>query len=150
MQVQEGEFDEIEAISDNGLVMVSLEGISEGFAGDYQEDDPEDKPLLRFTIYRKYQEGMDADRINDVCYTGEYEDGDWIDVSQTIFSKMAPLRTRSPSWSAGSAWARIRPLSCSGKPSRPAESTSSSRKPWEGTTTSCRTPRHSPRPFPTR
>lgn len=36
-----------------GDVMVALEWIGEGFSGDYDPADPEDQPLLRFTVFRR-------------------------------------------------------------------------------------------------
>jgi len=34
-------------------VRVELEWIGEGYEGDYDPEDPEDVPLLRFTVYRR-------------------------------------------------------------------------------------------------
>lgn len=46
-------FEEIEVISQNGLAKVVLEFIGEGFSEDYDPNDPDDKPLIRFSLYRK-------------------------------------------------------------------------------------------------
>lgn len=42
-------------------VRVAFEWIGEGWSGDYNPDDPEDEPLLRFTVYRR-----DGDELVDV------------------------------------------------------------------------------------
>lgn len=49
----ENEFKDIEVVSENGLVKVVLEYIGEGYQGDYDPEDSEDEPLLRYTLYRK-------------------------------------------------------------------------------------------------
>ena len=72
------DFDEIEVISDDGLVMVSLDYIGEGRDGDYQPDDPDDYPHLRFDIYRKYEEGMEIPLY--VFDVDAYTHGDWMAV----------------------------------------------------------------------
>lgn len=46
-----------EVVSDNGIVKVVLEWIGEGACGDYDANDPGDEPLLRFSVYRKYEPG---------------------------------------------------------------------------------------------
>jgi hypothetical protein len=46
-----------EYVSEDGVVKVELEDLGEGRGGDYDTDDPEDEPLLRFTVYRFYQAG---------------------------------------------------------------------------------------------
>ncbi|MFZ9515541.1 MAG: hypothetical protein ACO29P_09950 [Bacteroidia bacterium] len=47
------EFEDIEVVSENGLVKVVLEYIGEGYSGDYDPEDQDDTPLLRYTLYRK-------------------------------------------------------------------------------------------------
>jgi hypothetical protein len=56
--------DELELIKDN--VKVIWENIGEGWSGDYDEDDPEDENLLRFTVY-----------VND--------DGQWTEVDDSSY-----------------------------------------------------------------
>lgn len=47
----EPNFQEMEAVSENGLVRCVLGWIGEGKDGDYRPDDPEDEPYLRFDLY---------------------------------------------------------------------------------------------------
>ena len=46
--------DDLNIESENFLVIISH--IGEGYEGDYNEEDPEDKPLLRYDIYHKSNE----------------------------------------------------------------------------------------------
>jgi hypothetical protein len=46
--------DDINVESENFLVIISH--IGEGYEGDYNEEDPADKPLLRYDIYHKSNE----------------------------------------------------------------------------------------------
>jgi hypothetical protein len=57
---------DVELIKDR--VMVTLEWIGEGWSGDYQEDDPDDDPLLRFTVYEQYESGRGWDQVDDASY----------------------------------------------------------------------------------
>jgi hypothetical protein len=50
---------------ENGI-RVELEWIGEGNCGDYNEDDPEDEPLLRFT-FLEFKDG-DWQQIDDCSY----------------------------------------------------------------------------------
>ena len=47
-------------------VRVRLEYIGEGWSGDYQPDDPEDTPLVRFSVQRKV--GRYWEDVNDSSY----------------------------------------------------------------------------------
>ena len=53
-------------------VIVTLEWIGEGWDGDYQDDDPEDCPLLRFSVYRAITDPQDPrhdrDEFSDASY----------------------------------------------------------------------------------
>lgn len=40
-----------------GEVIVELEHIGEGICGEYNPDDPEDMPLLRFTVFKLEEDG---------------------------------------------------------------------------------------------
>lgn len=79
--------EEIEVISDDGLVMVELDWIGEGASGDYDPENIEDDPLLRFTLYRKFEmdkhagDKPDFDRFCNMCDVDAYEDGDWAAVN---------------------------------------------------------------------
>lgn len=74
------DFETLEVCSDDNLVMVSLEWIGEGLSGDYDSKDPDDIPLLRFNLYRKFTEGDDEQKIINLCESDTYVDGDWMAV----------------------------------------------------------------------
>jgi hypothetical protein len=59
---------------------VSLGYIGEGNEGDYDEDDPDDVPLCRFDLYRRFHEGADQQKVEHLCGTDSYEDGEWMEV----------------------------------------------------------------------
>lgn len=61
------EFKDIEVVSENGLVKVVLEYIGEGYQGDYDPEDSEDEPLLRYSLYRKNDDD-DWDAVDDGTY----------------------------------------------------------------------------------
>ena len=46
-------FEELQLENTSGTVQVEFEWIGEGLSGDYNENDPEDIPLLRFTVSKK-------------------------------------------------------------------------------------------------
>ena len=60
-------------------VSVELEHIGEGFNGDYDETDPDDKPLLRFTVL------LDDSQIDDASYCTALSD----DISDEDKKKVA-------------------------------------------------------------
>ena len=51
----------------SGNVKVEIEWIGEGLEGDYYDDDPEDIPLLRFSVYRR-EEGGEWEAVDDSSY----------------------------------------------------------------------------------
>jgi len=67
----------IEIKSEDGLVLVELEYLDEGNSGDYDETDPDDVPLVRFSLYRLYVDGVDNDKFADVCDTCDYDPFEW-------------------------------------------------------------------------
>ena len=67
----------IELTSDDGLIMVELDWDGEGDCGDYDESDPTDTPLLRYTLFRKYQNGVDDEKFGDLCDTCDYDHDEW-------------------------------------------------------------------------
>lgn len=71
----------IEAISKDGLVMVELENLGEGLCEDYDPNDPEDMPLLRFTIYRMCNDPAYVAQIPYKFEGSLYESGEWMAVS---------------------------------------------------------------------
>jgi len=76
-------FEEIEVVSEDGLVKVSLDWMGEGRDGDYDPDDPEDYPHLRFDVYRKYHEG---DEVPPYCVDNDaYEHGEWMAVRDSSY-----------------------------------------------------------------
>ena len=50
-----------------GNVKVELENIGEGWSGDYDPDDPDDEPLLRFTVSKKDADG-EWQQVDDASY----------------------------------------------------------------------------------
>jgi hypothetical protein len=74
-QPKEVNFEEITLISEDGRVKVVLEWIGEGNDGDYQEDDPEDEPLLRFSVYRHYEPGENLEE--DQYFLDDWNDVGW-------------------------------------------------------------------------
>lgn len=57
-----------------GIVKVELEDIGEGWSGDYNPEDSEDTPLLRFTVSR-------------------LEDGNWEQVADASYCTRIPVDT---------------------------------------------------------
>lgn len=64
--------EEMELIKDN--VKVVWENIGEGYCGDYDEDNPEDENLLRFTVFVK-------------------DDGEWREVDDSSYCTMVTADT---------------------------------------------------------
>lgn len=62
---------------DFGKVRVVLDWIGEGYNGDYQENDPDDKPLLRFDVYRFYEPN---EEITPYFLDDETPGGGWLPV----------------------------------------------------------------------
>ena len=50
----------------NDLVRVSWNDLGEGYSGDYDQTDPNDRPLLRFDIDRKTESGWEM--VDDASY----------------------------------------------------------------------------------
>lgn len=71
----------IEAISQDGLVMVELEDLGEGICEDYDPNDPEDMPLLRFTLYRMCDDPAHVAKLPYKFEGSLYEEGEWMAVS---------------------------------------------------------------------
>lgn len=61
-----GQEETVMEISDD-LLMAVWENIGEGWSGDYDPDDPDDKNLLRFTIYIKDYNG-NWEQVDDASY----------------------------------------------------------------------------------
>ena len=64
--------EELELIKDD--VKVIWENIGEGYNGDYDEDDPEDENLLRYTVYVK-------------------DNGEWREVDDASYCTLVPADT---------------------------------------------------------
>lgn len=71
------EFEPLELQSEDGSVMVELAFVGEGFDGEYDPGDPEDSPLLRYTLYRRFSSSLDSSLFANLCDADDYEDGDW-------------------------------------------------------------------------
>lgn len=90
---------EVEAAREN--VRVVLEDLGEGVSGEFNDGDPEDEPLLRFTVYAKptqdwIDRGVDPSRLNG--WDGEALSESWMEVSDasycTNINGDLPLETR--------------------------------------------------------
>lgn len=88
-----GNWTPIEAVSQDGLVMVELDWAGEGWADEYDPENPHDDPLLRFTVYRKFVEGDDQDKQLQICEPDGYEDGDWMAVMDGSYCTQLSART---------------------------------------------------------
>lgn len=84
------EFDRISVESADGLVSVELSWEGEGLSGDYDENNPKDIPLLRYSVYRKYSELDNEERVANVCDWGEVNDGDWLFVTNSSYCTQLP------------------------------------------------------------
>lgn len=73
MNTYKQDFDDIEAIKGN--IKLTWEYVGEGYCGDYDEIDPCDRPLLRFSMW--YWEDGDWSELEDSSYcTGLLTDTD--------------------------------------------------------------------------
>ncbi len=82
------DFEDIVAVSEDGKVKVVIEWIGEGIDGDYDEEDPDDEPLCRFSVYRRYDrdERMDPHFLDDHTPWGEYDiDEGWRAVADASY-----------------------------------------------------------------
>lgn len=73
-----------DVLVEDGNVRVSLEWVGEGQEGDFQEDDPNDVRLFRFTVFRHYEpnEEMASFFLDDESPLGTYpNDSGWRPVS---------------------------------------------------------------------
>jgi hypothetical protein len=66
-------FERIEVYSEDGLVRVDLDWEGEGIDGDYDGTDPDDVPLLRYGVSRKFTKECQDDKFYHL--TGEYFQG---------------------------------------------------------------------------
>jgi hypothetical protein len=57
----------IRYIGDSGKVKVEIEWIGEGWDGDYDPDNPDDVPFLRFSVYKREDDGH-WESIDDSSY----------------------------------------------------------------------------------
>jgi hypothetical protein len=71
------DFETIEVVSADGLVMVELDFIGEGSSGEFDPEDSSDEPLLRFTLFRRWSADLDQDKFAILCDTDAYGDGEW-------------------------------------------------------------------------
>ena len=83
-------FETLEVVSADGEVLVELEYIGEGWDGDYDPEDPEDQPLLRYTLYRKYHQHLDETKLSQICEADDYEEDDWMAVIDGSYCTMLP------------------------------------------------------------
>jgi hypothetical protein len=87
------DFERIEVFSEDGLVRVDLDWEGEGINGDYDGTDPDDVPLLRYGISRKFTKDCRDDRF--YYLTGEqYEGrqiGEWCYVEDGSYCTQLPV-----------------------------------------------------------
>lgn len=83
----------LEVTSNDGEIMVELDYIGEGFFGDFNKDDADDSPLLRFTLFRMFHDFLPLDKIEECCETDGYIDGDWMQVKDGSYCTQIPATT---------------------------------------------------------
>jgi hypothetical protein len=86
-------FERIEVYSEDGLVRVDLDWEGEGIDGDYDGTDPDDVPLLRYGVSRKFTKECQDDKFYHL--TGEYfqgrELGEWVGVEDSSYCTQLPI-----------------------------------------------------------
>lgn len=86
-------FERIEVYSEDGLVRVDLDWEGEGIDGDYDGTDPDDVPLLRYGISRKFTN--ECKNENFSYLTGEdfhgREIGEWLYVEDSSYCTQLPI-----------------------------------------------------------
>jgi hypothetical protein len=88
-------FEEIDVFSEDGLVKVNLEWIGEGISEDYNQDDPDDIPLLRYAVYRKFTKDCKnkAERLSS-DFRG-FNIGEWMEVDDSSYcTQLSALENR--------------------------------------------------------
>lgn len=87
-------FERIEVYSEDGLVRVDLDWEGEGIDGDYDGTDPDDVPLLRYGISRKFSKECQIDQ-NFYYLTGDdgygRKIGEWVDVEDSSYCTQLPI-----------------------------------------------------------
>lgn len=77
----------------DGNVMVELVHEGEGFHGEYDPTDPDDQPLLRFSVYQR-GEG-EWEQVENASYCTQLNAGislsDQIQICRTILGRVKPL-----------------------------------------------------------
>ena len=80
-------FERVEVYSEDGLVRVDIDWEGEGVDGDYDGTDPDDVPLLRYNVSRKFTADCRDDRF--YYLTGEQyegrEIGEWCYVEDSSY-----------------------------------------------------------------
>ena len=90
--------DETIAVVDDNLIKVEMAYIGEGYNGDYDENNPEDKPLLRFYTYINTHHGTDdsnsfwEDLEDGSCCTTIPKDSDITHIVDAAKKILAELR----------------------------------------------------------
>jgi len=73
-------------------VKVDLEYIGEGTSGDYNPDDPQDKPLLRFTLYKKELGDVEWEEVENGSYCTRISittvRNDLVEIAENILAKV--------------------------------------------------------------
>jgi len=61
-------FADLDFISESGNIRVTLEYIDEGWCGEYDENDPNDAPLLRFSVDQKVDASYEWSGVENASY----------------------------------------------------------------------------------
>lgn len=88
-------FEEIDVFSEDGIVKINLEWIGEGINEDYHENDPDDIPLLRYSVYRRVTKDCKKN-AEDLCSDFEaYDFGEWMEVDDSSYcTQLSALEDR--------------------------------------------------------
>jgi hypothetical protein len=77
-----------ELVINNVKVMLS-DDTGEGIFGEYDPDDPNDKPLMRFDVYKFSSEYLEWEAIDDASYCTNIDaDSHWHDVMSFLTTLM--------------------------------------------------------------
>jgi hypothetical protein len=83
-------FEDVIVTSDDGIVRVVLEWNGEGICDEYDSDDPEDVPLIRYDIYRRCTKDDDQHDVDTICGDGFYENDEWFPVEDGSYCTQIP------------------------------------------------------------
>jgi hypothetical protein len=89
------EFENIEVFSEDGLIRVDLEWNFEGIDGDYDASDPDDIPLLRYAVYRKFTKDCKNNAERLCSDFRRFNIGEWMEVDDSSYcTQLSALENR--------------------------------------------------------